>query len=352
MNSTMPDRMTMQRAFYKKDSNFEGIFFVGVKTTGIFCRPTCPARKPKKENLIFFSSAPEALKHGFRPCKVCQPLYQPGETPGWLQPLMNDIQNHPDIKLRDGDLRQRSIEPNRIRRWFKKNYGITFQAFVRAMKMSHAFSHIRKGNKVIEAAYDSGYESLSGFTNSFKKTTGFSPILSRKKKIITVTRLTTPLGPIMAAANNKGICLLEFVDSRRLTAELENLKTKLGAEIIPGDSSYFHILKQQLAEYFEGKRTEFRLPLILFGTPFQKKVWRELQKIPYGSTISYKEQARRIGHLAAVRAVARANGENKISIIIPCHRVIGTNGKLVGYGGGLWRKKYLLNLEARNSQHK
>lgn len=350
MNSVMPDRMTMQRAFYKKDSNFEGIFFVGVKTTGIFCRPTCSARQPKKENLVFFSSAPEALQHGFRPCKVCQPLYQPGETPGWLQPLMNEFQNHPDIKLSDEDLRQRSIEPNRVRRWFKKNYGITFQVFVRAMKMSRAFSQIRKGNKVIEAAYDSGYESLSGFTDSFKKAIGFSPIQSRTKQLIVLTRLTTPLGPMVAAANDHGICLLEFLDSKRVESELNWLKTRLRVEIILGRNPFLNVLKQQLDEYFEGKRREFQLPIILIGTPFQKNVWRELQKIPYGSTISYKEQAKRVGRPAAVRAVARANSENKIAIIIPCHRVIGANGKLVGYGGGLWRKKYLLNLETRNNQ--
>lgn len=351
MNPALPDRRTMERAFYKKDSNFEGIFFVGVNTTGIFCRPTCTARKPRKDNLVFFPSVQEAMKSGFRPCKVCQPLYLAGEPPAWLKSLLEEIQAHSEHRFSDAYLRRRFIEPNRVRRWFKKNYGITFQAFLRAMKISRAFSQISKGDKVIEAAYDSGYESLSGFTDSFKKTAGFSPVLSRKKQIMTITHLTTPLGIMVAAANKKGICLLEFLNGGRLESELKNLKARLGMEIVHGHSPHFDILKQQLEEYFEGKRFQFQLPLLLTGTPFQKKVWKELQKIPYGGTISYKEQARRIGNQAAIRAVARANGENKIAIIIPCHRVIGANGKLVGYGGGLWRKIYLLNLEARNSQH-
>jgi AraC family transcriptional regulator of adaptative response/methylated-DNA-[protein]-cysteine methyltransferase len=348
MKPSRPDRATMQRAFYNKDSNFEGIFYVGVKTTGIFCRPSCSARKPRKENIEFFYSTREALMQGYRPCQVCHPMTRVGETPDWLQPLLDEIHEHPDHRFKDSDLRLRSLEPSRVRRWFKKHHGLTFQAYLRLQRISRAFGRIRYGNKVIAAAYDSGYESLSGFTESFKKNTGFSPSSSSQKRVTMITRITTPLGPMLAAATNKGICLLEFIDRRILEKQLKKLKATLKTELLPGHSPYFDQLNQQLNEYFESKRKEFNLPLVLTGTLFQKKVWNELQKIPYGTTRSYGEQAKRLGQREAVRAVARANGANKIAIIIPCHRVIGSNGKLIGYGGGLWRKQYLLNLELQN----
>lgn len=166
-NQLLPDITTMQRAFYQKDCNFEGIFFVAVKTTGIFCRPTCTARKPKEKNIEFFSSSLEALLQGYRPCKICRPLEYKGAIPEWLRPLLEEIQLTPDIRLKDQDLRKRSIEPNRVRRWFKKHHGVTFQAYLRTLRISQAFSRICNGNKVIEAAYESGYNSLSGFTEFF-----------------------------------------------------------------------------------------------------------------------------------------------------------------------------------------
>ncbi len=349
MNQALPEIETMYNALVNKDSNFEGIFIVGVQTTGIFCRPTCTARKPKQENVEFFASTREALLHGYRPCKICTPLGYKGDVPDWLKPLMDEITNNPDIRLKDHDLRLRGIDPNRIRRWFKKHHGMTFQTYLRTLRISHAFGRIKYGDKVIEAAFDSGYESLSGFTDSFKKTTGFSPNKSTQNQIITITRILTPLGPMLAGATEKGICLLEFVDRRMLETQLTRLKKLLKAELIPGANNHFDELNKQLKEYFEGKRKEFTIPLVVPGTSFQQKVWSVLQKIPFGSTRSYKKQAEIMGNPKAIRAVAKANGDNRISIIIPCHRVIGANGKLVGYGGGLWRKQYLLNLESKNT---
>ncbi len=167
--------------------------------------------------------------------------------------------------------------------------------------------------------------------------------------VIMVTRISTPLGPMLAGATQDGICLLEFVDRRMLEAQMSRLKKSLKADLIPGQSKHFNVLKAQLEEYFSGERREFSLPLVIDGTPFQKKVWSCLQTIPYGETRSYKEQAIAVGNPQAVRAVARSNGDNRIAVIIPCHRVIGSNGELIGYGGGLWRKQYLLNLESENA---
>ena len=154
------------------------------------------------------------------------------------------------------------------------------------------------------------------------------------------------MGPMLAGATDEGICLLEFVDRKMLETQLSRLKRVLSAEFVPGSNRHFEALSKQVYEYFAGKLKEFSLPLVLQGTPFQQEVWKALQMIPYGETRSYSEQAEVIGKPKALRAVAKANGDNRISIIIPCHRVIGKDGALVGYGGGLWRKKFLLDHES------
>ena len=167
-----------------------------------------------------------------------------------------------------------------------------------------------------------------------------------EEMIITVTQFETPLGQMFAGATEEGICLLGFADEEKLESEVKGLPNKFNVEIIQGESKYFAPLLKQLNEYFEGKRKEFDLPLILLGTDFQKDVWNELLRIPFGTTRSYKQQSIALNKLDAIRAVAGANGTNRIAIIIPCHRVIGENGSLTGYGGGLWRKKWLLDLES------
>ena len=352
MNHSLPDQETLYKALVNRDTNFEGIFLVGVKTTGIFCRPTCSARKPNRENVEFFGSARDALSHGYRPCKLCAPLEHKGAAPDWLKPLLDEISNDPLIRLKDSDLRARGLHPSRVRYWFKKHHGMTFQAYLRSLRIGEAFGRLKYGERVTETAFESGYESLSGFADSFKRTTGFSPSKSQTSQLIVTTRILTPLGPMLAGANDGGICLLEFIDRRMLETEIRRLSRLLNAEFVPGFSQHFETLNIQLEEYFVGKRREFDLPLVLTGTPFQQKVWRGLQKILFGSTRSYKEQAEAIGLPNAVRAVARANGENRIAVIIPCHRVIGADGKLTGYGGGLWRKQWLLNHETEKGSRK
>lgn len=341
----LPDEDRMYQALLESDPAFEGIFFVGVKSTGIFCRPTCTARKPLRQNVAFFPSPKEALFQGYRPCRRCHPMEEPGRAPEWLQGLLAEIQAAPEAPWKDADLRGRGLSPHRVRRWFKQHHGMTFQAYLRSLRINRAFGHIQRGDKVIEAAYDNGYESLSGFAEAFKQKTGFAPSASAGRQLVQITRLTTPLGPMIAGATEAGICLLEFADRRMLETQFRRLRQRLGAELLPGENPHFGPLETQLNEYFAGKRRTFDLPLLLAGTPFQEEVWRELQRIPYGQTRSYREQATAIGRPEAVRAVARANGDNRIAIIIPCHRVIGADGHLTGYGGGLWRKQYLLELE-------
>ena len=335
----------MYQASFNKNPDFEGVFWMGVKTTGIFCRPTCTARKPKSENVEFFQNTKDAILKGYRPCKVCKPLENPNETPEYIQKILEELRENPALKFKDFDLVQRGVEPATVRRWFQKNHGMTFQAFQRMFRLNTAFKKIQQGDNIMETAYDSGFESLSDFNESFKTIFGVSPKNSKTQKIIDLKRIETPIGTMYAAATAEGICMLEFTDRKMLETVFKDLAKSLNAIIIQGENPHFIPLEKELAEYFLGKRTEFTVPLSPVGTDFQKSVWKVLMKIPYGETWNYKKQSEVLGDAKKVRAVANANGMNKISILIPCHRVIGSNGTLTGYGGGIWRKQKLLELE-------
>ncbi len=171
---------------------------------------------------------------------------------------------------------------------------------------------------------------------------------SINKKIIATTVIVTPIGKMFAASTNKGICMLTFYNEKTIQKQIDKLKKFFDADIMSAHNTHFDTLKKELGEYFDGKREVFEVPLQLLGTPFQQKVWNILQAIPYGNTISYSEQAVLINNTNAVRAVASANGANLIAILIPCHRVIGKNGKLTGYAGGIDKKEFLLTLEKNN----
>ena len=335
----------MFKAIVEKDTSFEGIFFTAVKTTGIFCRPSCTARKPKIENVEFLKTSKECILKGYRPCKVCKPLDALNSTPVEYQTIIKELSQDPSLKLKDYDLRKRNIEPSQIRRWFLKHHGITFHAYQRMFRINSAFKKIQNGQSVTHSAYDAGFESLSGFGDTFKSVFGVSPKQGKVQNIVDLKRIETPFGTMIVCASNQGICLLEYSDRKMLETELKAIGKLLNATIIQGSNPYFDLLETQLTEYFNGKRKEFSVPLHSPGTVFQNKVWTALQDIPYGQTRSYKEQAIVLGNPESVRAVANANGMNRISILIPCHRVIGSDGHLTGYGGGLWRKKYLLDLE-------
>lgn len=165
---------------------------------------------------------------------------------------------------------------------------------------------------------------------------------------VNVSEIDTPIGAMLAAASETQLVLFEFPHRRMIDTQLDRVRRAVGCELQPGDSPMFSMLRTQLDEYFQGRRREFTVPLHAPGTPFQMRVWEELRRIPSGTTTTYGRLAEAIGQPNAVRAVARANGDNRIAILIPCHRVIGSTGELVGYGGGLWRKRKLLELEARS----
>jgi AraC family transcriptional regulator of adaptative response/methylated-DNA-[protein]-cysteine methyltransferase len=343
---TLPSTTEMYRALVERDQSFEGLFYACVRTTGIFCRPTCHARKPKPENVEFAPSIQEALHRGYRPCRLCEPMSAGTAAPNWLTPLLSEIQQHPDLRLRDHDLRVRGLDPVQVRRTFKRSFGMTFQAYQRACRLGTAMKALHQGAPTLDAGLEAGFESDSGFREAFARVFGEAPGRARGTALLTATWIETPLGPMLAVAGDGGLELLEFVDRRALETELRELRRTLKGAIVPGDHPVLRRTKQQLDEYFAGTRTTFDLALDQHGSDFQTAAWRALCEIPYGETRSYSDMARRVGSPAAVRAIGRVNGQNRIAIVVPCHRVIRADGSLCGYGGGRWRKQWLLDHEA------
>ena len=334
-------------ALVEKDPAYDGAFFAAVKTTGIFCRTTCTARKPKQENVCFYDTIHEAMAAGYRPCKICRPMESADKIPDDIAKLLREVEANPQFHMTEWELRKRGLDPNTLRRWFLKHYGMTFQAFCRMHRINAAFGAIREGGSVLDAALESGYSSASGFSAAFDKIIGGAPGKTKKepKNVLVYKRFDSPLGPMVTVASEQGVCLLEFGDRRMLETEFADLQRRLNAVLLPDSNSLTERVESQIAEYFEGKRFVFDVPLHTPGTQFQQRVWSALREIPYGVVRSYGEIAARIGEPKAVRAVGTANGMNRIAIIIPCHRVIGADGKLTGYGGGLWRKDWLLKHE-------
>ncbi|MET0205193.1 MAG: trifunctional transcriptional activator/DNA repair protein Ada/methylated-DNA--[protein]-cysteine S-methyltransferase [Casimicrobiaceae bacterium] len=343
--SQLPTVATMYRAFERKDSSYEGVFWLGVRTTGIFCRPTCRARTPKRENVEFFGAPSEALHAGYRPCMKCRPLDRGRKPPPLVEQLLVAVEREPGRRYRDAELVDMGIDPSTARRQFKRYCGMTFQAYHRARRMGLALLDIRKGKTVLDSQLDQGFESASGFREAFARLVGAAPSRAGDVGVLHAKWIETPLGAMLALADDRGLHLLDFVDRRGLERALASLSKRLRARALPGNHRYLDQIERELGEYFEGTRRAFETPVALTGSDFQSRVWNALLESPPGETCSYAELARRIGQPQAVRAVGRANGENRLSIIVPCHRVIGADGALTGYGGGLARKQKLLDLE-------
>jgi len=334
------------RALIEKNTRYEGVFFVGVKTTGVFCRPTCPARKPKVENCEFYRTAQEALLASFRPCKRCHPLSHPNQVSDLVRTLVDAIETDPSKRWKDRDFAHLSVDVSTARRQFKKRFGMTFVAYARARRIGLAMKQVRSGDAVIDAQLNIGYESSSGFRDAFSKIMGAAPTkFDQHHPVLKASWIDTKLGPMIAISDDSGLYLLEFVDRRGLESEVERLRFKTKAAIIPGITDPIRSITDELKSYFEGTSTEFKTPLHLLGSLFQKLVWEELMRIPYGQTRTYAMQAEAMGSPTAYRAVANANGANQLAIVIPCHRIINSNGDLGGYGGGIARKQWLIDHE-------
>lgn len=210
--------------------------------------------------------------------------------------------------------------------------------------MSTAFHDIRQGHRVEDIALGSGFASASGFRAAYGKTFGAAPGRDEREPI-RLAWLDSPLGPLVAAASDQGLLLLEFTERRMLDKQFDALRRHFGTVIVPGEHRYLQQVREELDEYFAGSRRDFSVPLVYPGSAFQREVWQALLEIPYGETWSYEALAQRVGRAGACRAVGTTNGLNRLAIVIPCHRVVNKSGKLGGYGGGMWRKQRLLELE-------
>lgn len=349
--ASLPATQEMYRAIVRRDPSYEGVFFTAVKTTGIFCRPTCRARTPRRDSVEFFRSPRECVLAGYRACKRCNPLEVVEPTPQWVHRLLQRIEREPSRRIRAGDLRAMKVDPARASRWFKSRYGMTFQAYHRARRLGGAMTALRRGESSLDRAGDrSGYASLSGFRDAFTRQFGTTPGKAHDSTCLVASWIDTPLGAMLAIADDVGLALLEFVDRRMIETQLATLRRRFDRVIVPGDNIHLRSIGREMNEYFAGELRRFRTPLSIMGTEFQMRVWKRLTSIPYGQTHSYAAMARDLGVPDGQRAVGRANGDNRLAIIIPCHRVVRSDGTLCGYGGGLWRKKWLLEHERSNAR--
>jgi AraC family transcriptional regulator of adaptative response/methylated-DNA-[protein]-cysteine methyltransferase len=340
----LPSRHEMERAFLASDGRYEGVFVTAVRTTGIFCRPSCPARKPLPRNVEFFATPADALRAGYRACLRCRPLEFP-DAPDWLARVTDLMDRHPGRRVEKGDLQALGVEPERARREFRKRFGMTLAGFSRARRLGRALDGLHRGDGVDDAVFESGFESHSGFREAFRRLAGRPPGEAEAIARVSLAWIDTPLGRMLAGATDTGICLLEFTDRPMLPTQMGVLRQRLGAALVPGSNPHLERLREELSEYFAGARRDLSVPIVAPGTPFEERVWSALRRIPHGETRTYQELARALGSPDAQRAVGRANGMNRIAIVIPCHRVVAAGGGLGGYGGGLWRKRLLLHLE-------
>jgi len=267
--------------------------------------------------------------------------------PKLIERLRAEVEKAPGGRLTDKELSALAIDPSTARRQFKRHYGMTFQAYHRARRMGLALREVRKGSRVSEAKDESGFESESGFREAFTRIFGDAPTIAKARGGLFAERIDTPLGAMLAVADDHGLRLLEFTDRRALEQELTILRRRLQTNVVPGQHPHLDAIRDQLVAYFAGERLEFDVPLAPIGSDFQLRTWETLRSIPTGETRSYSWMAEQLKIPGARRAVGRANGTNMICIIIPCHRVIRADGTLCGYGGGLWRKKWLLEHERK-----
>ena len=213
-------------------------------------------------------------------------------------------------------------------------------------RVNVALQELKSGRTATDVALDNGYESLSGFGYTYKRLTGAAP--TQTTQVIVIHRFTTTLGPMFVCATERGVCLLEFTDRRMLETEFLDIQRLFNARIVTGENSHTRQTVKEIGEYFAGTRRQFELSLDAPGSDFQQSVWQELRAVPYGQTSHYQAISLRLNKPNAVRAVAAANGANRIAIVIPCHRIIGKDGAMTGYGGGISRKEWLIEHERKN----
>ncbi|WP_282095144.1 bifunctional transcriptional activator/DNA repair enzyme AdaA [Epibacterium ulvae] len=343
----LPDSQILYQALLTRDAQFEGRAYVGVSSTGIFCRLTCPARKPKYENCQFFGTISECIDAGFRACKRCKPLHQAAGDDPVVRPLLEALDAEPSHRWREADVVACGFDPSTVRRAFKRQFGMTFLEMARQRRLREGFTILKAGEPVIAAQIESGFESASAFRAAFTRLIGLAPGSFSQNALLQADWIETPIGAMVAISCSHQLHLLEFVDRKALPGEVKRLIASQPGGLGFGRPPPTRQVAAELARYFTGQGAHFQTPLALHGTTFEQDVWRMLQRIPAGETRSYSQLASDLGRATATRAVARANGRNQLAIVVPCHRVLSASGDLTGYGGGLWRKQRLIEIENR-----
>ena len=338
---TRLDTDTAWAAFMRRDRSWDGRVIGAVKTTGIYCKPSCPARRPKREHVIFYASGEEARTAGFRPCLRCKPdeVGRDREAIAAAVRLIERAEEPPSLAELSEAV---GYAPHHFQRLFKRDLGVSPAEYSRGLRNRRTETALKANDRVTDAVYDAGYQSPSGFYNDAKERLGMTPSAWRdggRGETVRWTTFESPLGEMLIAATSKGICRLTFDDSE------ESLMRIFPRATIVKDEGGLRELVEGALEAIERPLAMPDLPIDVAGTAFQEAVWRELRKIPAGETRSYAEIAAAIGAPKAVRAVGSANGDNHVCVLIPCHRVIRSDGSLGGYGGGIERKKKLLASE-------
>ena len=345
MMFSLPDPDVLYNALVARSDAYEGRAYVGVTSTGIFCRLNCPAPNPKPENCTFFENPGDCIAAGFRPCKRCHPLAPVARLDPLVDQMLKAFDADPMRRWSETCVASMGFDPSTVRRAFKRHFGMTFLEMARHRRLRHSAEVLAKGDKVIEAQLSAGFESPSAFRAAFAKLMGRAPGEFAENALLRASWIDTPIGAMVTICDATQVHLLEFPERKGLAREVQQLFQYSKGQLGFGRFALTDQVQEQLTEFFEGRRLKFDLPLALHGTDFSKTVWRALQDIPAGQTRSYAQLAQAIARPTAMRAVARANGANQIAIVLPCHRVIGADGTLTGYAGGLWRKQKLIELE-------
>ena len=357
------------QAVLARDGRFDGVFVYAVRSTGIYCRPSCPSRRPRREQAIFFPAPDAAEQAGFRPCRRCQPR----ET-GLRHPhaeLVDRVCRAIDARMKAGSEERLNLEAlsaevgassYHLQRTFKRIMGITPREYVDARRLGQLKARLKEGKDVTTALYDAGYGSSSRLYERASAQLGMTPGTYRgggRDVRIRYTIADCPLGRLLVGATERGVSAVSLGDSDApLEAALreEYPHAQLERESIRSNdrkaASGLARAVRAIVAHLEGSRPRLNLPLDLEATAFQRRVWQQLGAIPYGSTRSYSDVARAIGRPKAVRAVARACATNPACIVIPCHRVVRTDGGLGGYRWGIGRKRKLLEKESRKGSRR
>ena len=331
------------QAFTRRDRSFDGRFVIGVLTTGIYCHPSCAARQPRRENVRFFADGAEARAAGLRACKRCRPDEVARDEAAVLAAI-DEIKSHEGSPQLAELAQAVGYSPTHFQRVFTRATGLSPAAYARALREERAREALSGGGSVTEAIYDAGFEAPSRFYDSMDGKLGMAPsawVKGGEGVRIEWAGVTTSLGSMLVAATARGVCRLSFSETREdLAARFPN------AELVEGGEEFASLL-QRVVDAVEHPGTGGDIPLDVRGTAFQQRVWAELRKIPPGETRSYAEIAAAAGKPKAVRATGSANGANNVAVLIPCHRVVRSDGSLGGYAYGLDIKRELLKREAR-----